>query len=248
MSSTPRIFSPTAKVNWTSCPLDEFSLHHLKDVLRLRKGNLVEVVAGDTLWTVKLVEFQPKANLMTTEPVRSVKIPIAPLTIQLIQCVPKVDKISEIIRSCTEMGVARITPVISERCVSVPTEKAAAKHARWEQVVMSAAAQSRQIRVPVMDRLTNYSAAISEPTSAKKIIFWEDSTVSLRTALSTMGLNASPHPISLSIVIGPEGGLSEAEVKAARELGYVEASLGATILRVEHAGLVAIAQLAYALL
>jgi 16S rRNA (uracil1498-N3)-methyltransferase len=248
MSSTPRIFSPIAKVKWPNCPLDEFSLHHLKDVLRLRKGNLVEVVAGDTLWTVKLVEFQPKANLMTTEPVSSVKIPVAPLDIHLIQCVPKVDKISEIIRSCTEMGVARITPVISERCVSVPTEKAAAKHARWEQVVMSAAAQSRQIRVPVMDRLTNYSAAIFEPTSAKKIIFWEDATVSLRTALSTMGLNASPHPISLRIVIGPEGGLSEPEVKVARELGYVEASLGPTILRVEHAGLVAIAQLAYALL
>ena len=248
MSSTPRIFSPTAKVKWPCCPLDEFSLHHLKDVLRLRKGNLVEVVACDTLWTVTLVEFQPKANLMITEPVSSVKIPVAPLNIQLIQCVPKVDKISEIIRSCTEMGVAQITPVISERCVSVPTEKANAKHARWEQVVMSAAAQSRQSRVPVMDRLTPYAAALSATTSTHKIIFWEDTAVPLSAVISTLGLNARQHPLSLSIVIGPEGGLSDAEVKIAREWGYVEASLGPTILRVEHAGLVAIAQLIYALL
>lgn len=242
MSSTPRIFVTAPTIQWPNCPLDELSLHHLKDVLRLKKGNRVEVVNQGMLWTVSLIEFQPKSRAMTADLVSSVPIELPSVTIHLIQCLPKVDKISEIIRSCTEMGVARITPAISERCVSLPpNEKAAAKYARWQQVAYSAAAQSRQVRLPIIDPLTDLEAAISGLGDVQKIVFWEDSTTPLKMALQNV---SGP----LCIIIGPEGGFSEREVQAIKRFGFVDVSMGPTILRVEHAGLVAIAQLTYALL
>lgn len=246
MSSIPRIFVSPSSLNWPECRLDDFSFHHLRDVLRLRPGQAVEVVSQGGLWLASVIEFQPKRKSLMATPTSSVAIAPSQLNIHLIQAVPKVDKISEIIRSCTEMGVGRISPVVSERCVSVPTEKATAKLDRWRQVAYSAAAQSRQPRLPRIDPLDELESSLrSIPNHATKIVFWEESSIGLQTIVGRMPASADPRDVV--VVIGPEGGFSEREIQMMAQYGFDEASLGPTILRVEHAGLVAIAQLTYAL-
>jgi len=246
MSSIPRIFSPNPTINWPVVTLDGDTVHHLKDVLRIRPGNRIEIVAGDTIWTVTLSEFTSKTQLLA-EVIDSIPASVLPVQIHLIQCLPKVDKLSDIIRTCTELGVNRITPVISDRCVSVPNEKSAAKHVRWMQIAASAAAQSRQSRIPQIDSVSRYETTVSEAVADSKIIFWEDSETPLRQIIDPLGLTPHIQPRSLCIVIGPEGGLTPTEVQRAQTCGFQVASLGPTILRVEHAGVVAMAQLMYAL-
>jgi 16S rRNA (uracil1498-N3)-methyltransferase len=246
MSSIPRIFVSAPDVKWPVCHLDATSLHHLKDVLRLRAGQMIEVVAGDTLWTVILTEFQPKSHLMVAEPHSSIPATGRSFGIHLLQGLPKGDKFSEIIRCCTEMGARSIAPVITERCVSTPgNEKSASKRLRWQQIAYSAAAQSRQSKVPMIDPVTAFkdSLAAWKSKSIPKLLFWEEAAGPvLRDWICPTGVT------EVCILIGPEGGISPREAQLAIDAGFEMISLGPTILRVEHAALVAMAQLDYALL
>ncbi len=237
-----RIFVPLESWwNDAALQLTADQARHLAQSLRLRKGDPLEIVSGDQL--VLCTIHSLVGNRL--EVIKNDTFPILPLQpkITLIQCLPKQDKFTEILRACTEMGVAEFVPAISERSVPEPHHPEH-KISRWTTVMESAAEQSRQPRLPRLHPIIALSAIATHSAvtgNDVKIIPWEEEK---GTALKS-ALGAAPHAASLALVIGPEGGLSAGEINILKTAGFQAVSLGPTILRVEHAGLAAISQIRY---
>lgn len=229
--------------------LTDFQRQHLK-VLRVSPGQIVLVLTPheEIYLEVSGISKKLKGTVVSRNP-----LPVPALEIHLVQSLPKGDKIGDIIQSCTELGVSRITPVISERSISWPDAGSAArKQERWQTIAESAATQSRQLRCPPVASIVSLSSWQLVGAYDAAWVCWEETDVSLslRTALEGLrpqweSREAGGTPFRVLILIGPESGLSEGEVAVLKSKGLTPVSLGQTILRVEHAGFYACAQIRY---
>jgi 16S rRNA (uracil1498-N3)-methyltransferase len=139
-----------------------------------------------------------------------------------------------IVQKTTELGVARIVPVRSERGMVSP---GAHQRKRWQTIAQEAARQSGRAEVPDIANFVALEAALTQTTvlADKRIVLWEnEQRRSLDAALAD-------RPQAVVLLVGPEGGLSEAEVALATRAGFVPAGLGPRILRSETAAMVAVA-------
>jgi 16S rRNA (uracil1498-N3)-methyltransferase len=206
--------------------------NHLARVLRLRPGDTIVATDGAGHdYTVRL-ESLGEAAVGTVLAVTS-GAAASPLAITLIQGVPKGDKMETIVRAATELGVARVLPALCERTIvrlEMPRWRDRAR--RWQRVAREAAKQSGRAVIPEVETprpLSEWLAA-GEPADLA-LCLWEGGGVPLNDALEAVAI-----PRSVLVMIGPEGGLADAEVEAARAHGFSVASLGPRILRTETAG------------
>ncbi len=213
--------------------------HHLSRVLRLGVGDLLRAVdgRGDEL-TVRLTTVTPRraeGAILERIPLRTE----SPLHLTLVQGIPKGDKMDGIIRMATELGVTRIVPALTARAVvRVEGARAASRLARWQRVAREAAKQSGRAILPEVCSPQPLGSWLEEAGERGLLLcLWEGE----RTGLSRR-LPAS-RPARATVVVGPEGGLAEVEVRALTAAGAMVASLGPRILRTETAGPVAIALL-----
>ncbi len=152
----------------------------------------------------------------------------------LVLGVPKGGKLETVVRMCTELGVLAVHLAVCERSVARPNaERAASRVQRLSRVARDAARRSRRAHVPeIVAPGPLLEVAGRAGSGSRRIVLWEGSPPGFR-------LPDGDGPAW--IVVGPEGGLSEAEVSGLAELGYRPAGLGRTILRVETAAPVAVA-------
>ncbi len=152
----------------------------------------------------------------------------------------KGDKPENVIQKSVELGVHRIVPVVTERCISRPDKKSAdKKQQRYQKIAVQAAMQSRRGIIPQVANIMELSAAVKEFSQADKtIVFYEGGGKTLKSIL-----NGSEKKIA--IFIGPEGGLAEDEVGLMQENGAVTATLGKRILRAETAPIAALAAIMF---
>ncbi len=221
-------------------PLSDEDLHHALRVLRIRAGELLELVEpGDfgASWRVKVLGADDGGvRVETVERLERITHP----QVTLVQGVAKGEKMDAIVRQATELGAAAIIPVITERTVvKLDERKRADRGERWRRIARSAAEQSRRDDIPAVgDPVTLAEFASFAAGYDGVVVLWEDS--------SGVGLAASLTPWSaepqarIAIVVGPEGGLSAEEVDVLVEHGAVVASLGSSILRTETAAIVAL--------
>ncbi len=159
----------------------------------------------------------------------------ADVEVTLYQSLTKGDKMDLIVQKSVELGVVRIVPVITSRCVSRPDEKSIKKKIeRWQKISLGAAQQSCRGIVPVVSDAMSFEEALRD--SAKKdssVIFYEGGGESLKT-FTDKGYK------SFGIFVGCEGGFDLSEVEKARECGVLPATLGKRILRAETAPLAAL--------
>ena len=182
----------------------------------------IEQIDGETV-TVKVLNF-----------CRSVSEPSVFVT--LYQAFPKADKMDAVVQKSVELGVSRIVPMLSERCVSRPDEKAVKKKAdRWQKIAEEAAKQSGRGVIPQVAPSLPFRAAIQEAEKEGEILFFYEGGGEHISAL------VGPKTQKLSLFIGPEGGFAEAEVRFAQEHGAKIATLGPRILRTETAPIAALA-------
>lgn len=154
---------------------------------------------------------------------------------------PKADKLEHVIQKATELGAREIIAFPSSRCVSRPDEKSLKKKLeRWQKIALSAAQQSGRGRIPQVLVLNSFSAALSRAAqSDRALLFYEnEDAYTLK-----MALEGSYRTVSL--MVGPEGGLEEAEVSQAQEAGLKICTLGKRILRCETAPLCALSAVMY---
>jgi len=164
--------------------------------------------------------------------------PVCPVT--LYQCLPKGEKTDEIVRRAVELGATRIVAVISERCVARPDGKAFSKRLeRLNRISESAAAQCGRAVIPPVCGLISYREAAKEIAACGLgfICYEGEGTRPLRE------LAEHKAPESIGFLIGPEGGLSDAETALAAEHGIPLAGLGKRIMRTETASAYVLAAL-----
>lgn len=205
-------------------------------VLRLRQGEAVTVVtpggeqcecemtAGDTLRVISRRRCENEPDVFVT----------------LYQALPKGDKMDMIVQKCVELGVSRIVPVLTARCVSRPDEKALAKkRTRWQKIALQAAMQSRRGIIPeVADCVPFDRAAELARQNEQTIFFYEMGGAPVSGILTGK-------PKTLGMFIGSEGGFEPSEAALATANGAVAATLGRRILRAETAPLAALAVIMY---
>ena len=209
-------------------------------VLRLKPGEEVllcdgegheavcEVVSSDG-WILRSMEHRDSQSE-------------AAVKVSIYMALPKADKLEHVIQKATELGAYEIVTFPSARCVSRPDEKSLKKKLeRWEKIAASAAEQSGRGRIPKVLVLGSFSEALTRAAQADKaLMFYEhEEALTLKMALSSGGYS------TVSLLTGPEGGLEEAEVTQAREVGLQVCTLGRRILRCETAPLCALSAVMY---
>ncbi len=161
--------------------------------------------------------------------------------ITLFAALTKGDKLENVIQKSIELGVHRIVPTLTDRCISRPDKKAAEKKLlRYQKIAAAAAMQSRRAYIPEVAPVVGLDkAAAMLPDFELCILFYEGGGATLRELIS-------PVPKSIAIFTGPEGGFEEREVELLTKSGAKRATLGKRILRAETAPLAAISALMYA--
>ena len=170
--------------------------------------------------------------------------PSAPIT--LYQALLKADRFEQVLQKCTELGVARFVPVVTERCVPRVGERwAANRYARWRRIVTEAAEQSGRRRIPALEAAVDLAEAC-DAAEGVRIIPWEgERATGIRAALEATGREAARGGVS--VFVGPEGGLTADEIGDARSRGIASVSLGPRVLRSETAAMAAVAAIQYEL-
>ncbi len=236
-------------------PLDLSSkdTHHAR-VLRLAPGEHIAIIDADQdYFECEIVSFDEGTPLVRIAQ-RNSRRGGRP-SVLLAQGLAKADKMDQVLRQVTELGVAGFIPLGCERSiVHLDAAKAEKRVARWKEIAKSAAMQSGQNRIPQVWAPTDLKGLASLASQAAcTLIFWEESDESslLGGVISSMldSFAKDPHEATVVIVIGPEGGLSAHEVEyllAHCPRSFV-LSLGSSILRTETAGVVACALTLYEL-
>lgn len=209
-------------------------------VLRLKPGETVLLCDGEGREAVCKVESTDGWLLRAME--RRESQSEAAVKVSVYMALPKADKLEHVIQKATELGAYEIVTFPSARCVSRPDEKSLKKKLeRWEKIAASAAEQSGRGRIPKVLVLGSFSEALTRAAQADKaLMFYEhEEALTLKMALSSGGYS------TVSLLTGPEGGLEEAEVAQAREVGLQVCTLGKRILRCETAPLCALSAVMY---
>lgn len=215
--------------------LPEDAVAHLVRVLRLGLGDPVTLFNGDGFdYTAKISSLSKKAaeaQVLTQCRVDNE----SDLHLTLAQGIARGEKMDLILQKATELGVIRIAPVITERTeVRLDNERAAKRMLHWRGVVVAACEQSGRARVPeVMEpqALANFA---SDPTPGLRFIL----DPLAEKGIADAGIEPGQR---VTLLIGPEGGLSERDRLVLRAAGYQGLRLGPRILRTETAGLAALA-------
>lgn len=233
----PRIHLPPEKLTEHSISITGDQARHLAIVLRAVAGDSITVLDGSGFkYECRILSVHKKE--VTAEIIgRTPYSAESPLRITLAQGIPKGEKMDLIIQKCTELGVHKVIPVVTERSQVRHSEKTE----RWNKIALSAAQQAGRDRIPVVTDPVSMRDFLDDPDIVKGIMFFEDErSCSLKHALKGF-VRDDP----LSLLIGPEGGFAESEVRNAVEKGFDTVSLGPRILRTETAPITAISILQF---
>ena len=214
--------------------------HHLGRVLRAQPGQVYELSDGERVWLGRVetvgresVEFALVEELEAYEP---------SLESTLLLAVVKFDAFEWALEKATELGVTRIVPLAAARSEKALLVAAPKRAERWKKILLEASQQSRRVSVPLLEPLTKPEPAFAAKAETLRVLLSE-----AREAKPLRVVLAGQRQKAAVLAIGPEGGWTDAELAAARDAQFHEASLGKLILRTETAVIAALASLNFAL-
>jgi 16S rRNA (uracil1498-N3)-methyltransferase len=226
--------------------LNDEDHRYLTRVLRLTAGDIVTLFDGMSVEaTARITRIGPRALELKIEERRNVPSIDRP-HVTLIQGLAKGDKLDLVVQKATELGVARVIPVTTQRAVArldAGQLRTLSRRARWQKIARDAARQSGRLDVPEIEAVTPLTTALAAAAKdALKLMLWEGARMSgLKSVLPAEA------PKQIVIAVGPEGGFAPDEVEAARQRDFITVGLGPRILRTETAALVTLAILGFAL-
>lgn len=231
MARLDRFFVPNADLSASTLELSDEVLNHVHKVLRLSVGDQLVLLDGQgRCCRSRLIALDRRRGQV--ELLDRWKEPETALPIHLIQGLPKGDKLELVLQKGTELGITRFQPVLTERSVALPDlDRARQKQLRWQRIIQEAARQSQRSVLPEMAPLERLDRSLASSTEHLKLVLWEESTQPLKNALPAIP------PAGVTLLVGPEGGLTATEVAAAEVEGFISVHLGPRILRTETAGL-----------
>jgi 16S rRNA (uracil1498-N3)-methyltransferase len=220
--------------------------HHATRVLRLKQGNKVILFNGEGgEFSGSIHHLDKSASTVILSEFHAIERE-SPLSISLIQAVCSNEKMDWIIQKSVELGVNCIQPVTANRSVVRLSEERANKRVlHWQQVIIAACEQCGRNRIPKLYPLLTLSDWFNQEFESKRNNIENQSIYKLLLSLTAnrrLSKFSLPNiDTPLSLLVGPEGGFTTEEEKAAHAMGFVSICLGQRILRTETAALTAIA-------
>ncbi len=207
--------------------------HQLRNVLRLRQGSLITLLDGSgAAYSTRIEALDAEwamGRVLSKESVQGE--PGVELT--LYQCVLKRERFEWVLQKGTELGVSRFVPVISSRTVVRPAVRLLPKYERWRAIIREAAEQCRRGRLPSLGDPLSWDQAVEQGT-CHRILAWEEADETNSRWRPDLGKAGQ-----VSLLVGPEGGISREEASVATQRGWLPMSLGQRVLRAETAAVAA---------
>ena len=221
--------------------LPEAAATHLVRVLRLREGDGCVLFNGDGRdHRARIVEAGKRRTVVEVLDAETVDNE-SPLRITLLQGIARGEKMDLILQKATELGVARIVPLRSERSeVRLEGERLARRLEHWRAVVVAACEQSGRARLPELLAPVPVSA-IAGATAQDQLRLTLDPRGG--HVLPSLATRLADGKVEVAVAIGPEGGWAPRDREALDAAGFDGLRLGPRVLRTETAGLAAIAAL-----
>ncbi|HUW50678.1 MAG TPA: 16S rRNA (uracil(1498)-N(3))-methyltransferase [Sulfuricella sp.] len=233
--AAPRFYCPGILARSSTVELPEPAAHHAARVLRLKEGDAVTVFNGQggegAARITAIGKHSTSVEIVAWHTVERE----SPLQVNLAQAISAGEKMDYTLQKAVELGIGQIQPLASERSVvRLSGERADKRVAHWQGVVIAACEQSGRNHVP-------------EVAPIRPLLDWlpQGGAGSLRLMLAP-GAECGLHDLArpggeVTLLIGPEGGLSPTEADAAKRIGFTPVRLGARVLRTETAALAALA-------
>ena len=227
-----RLFVSSALSNGVELELDGDRAKYLGKVLRVRVGDTLTIFNGDgPEWPATIISIsKSRINLalgMSIDPGTE-----SPLKIHLVQGISRGDRMDFVVQKATELGVKRITPVLTEYgIVKLKSDRAEKRRDHWQKIANSACEQSGRTRQPLIDMpmpLKNWFGSKPPKVDAEVVL--------VPNAAAPLALIPAPET-KICVLIGPEGGFSETEYGDAEVSGFQAVSLGPRVLRTESAAI-----------
>ncbi|MDW5264457.1 MULTISPECIES: 16S rRNA (uracil(1498)-N(3))-methyltransferase [Acidobacteriaceae] len=210
---------------------------HLARVLRAEAGQIFDVVAGGFLHRAEITSVSDKEVLFNLHEELEAD---AALPLHLLLAVFKFDHMEWAIEKATELGVARITPILARRTEKHLSLAAPKRAERWRRIALEASKQSRRTDIPKIADPAILKAALEQEQSPTRILLSEtEQATPLSAALTASARSTGYEPVALAI--GPEGGWTPEEMTLFTAHNWTPVTLGPRILRAETAAIAAIA-------
>jgi|CXWL01.1.fsa_nt_gi 16S rRNA (uracil1498-N3)-methyltransferase len=231
-----RFYCPSLSIGVNELPPDE--AHHAATVIRSRAGDCVELFDGRGVVASGMIEQVSRRGVS----VRVEQTQTLPFELRhrltLAVAMSKAHRQGYLVEKCTELGVAAIWPILAARSVTKPGEAAVEK---WSRRAIEAAKQSGRAWVPAMAPVMAFGEALSRAKQFHVALF-----TSLDNQATSILRVVESHPSATELVafVGPEGGWTDEERRAALDAGLIPVSLSPTVLRAETAAVAVCAALA----
>ncbi|PWB55431.1 MAG: 16S rRNA (uracil(1498)-N(3))-methyltransferase [Nitrosomonadales bacterium] len=231
----PRFYCPLRLGRGQTLDLPPDAAHHAAKVLRMEAGHEVALFSGEGGEYTATITHISKNSVTVKTTAFHERERESPLAVTLAQAISSGDKMDYTLQKAVELGITHIQPLSSERSVvKLAGERADKRVRHWQQVVISACEQCGRNRVPEVAPIQPLLHWLGNlPPDALHLMLAPDAQHSLG------GLPAPAVPVTL--LIGPEGGLSPSEIRAAESRGFTPVRLGPRVLRTETAALAALA-------
>ncbi len=235
--------------DWTSdtITLRDAEAHHLAHVLRARVGDAVSVFDGQGREAVALVaDARAGAPIILHVCRRGEPAARASVPATLIQALPKGSRMDWIVEKATELGAARIVPILTERCVTRPdADRAERRQERWQRIATESAKQCGTNWIPEIAPVCSLDAALRSLTPGSLLIVGA-LVPDARPIRAVLESASGQPPVSIALLVGPEGDLTSGELALAVAAGAEPVSFGPRVLRSETAAVFALSAVSYA--
>jgi 16S rRNA (uracil1498-N3)-methyltransferase len=233
----PRVYTPQALAQGLQIELAEPQSHYLSKVLRMDTGReliLFNGLGGEYQASISAIH---KKFIEVTLGEFSPENKQSPLELELAIGVSRGDRMDWVLQKATELGVTKITPLLTERTeVKLKGERADKKMEHWQQIIISACEQCQRNLVPVLTEPCNFADWVTQCDAKLKFVLHHR---------DNQGLPAQQQTNQVALLIGPEGGLTDEEIALAQTQHFTALTLGPRVLRTETAPIAAISLVQY---
>lgn len=217
----------------------EDDVNHIKNVLRLKKNEEIEICDISNSITYKCAIFELNDKFIKCKIEQKIsESKEAGLYLHIFQGLPKAEKMETIIQKTTEIGVNEITPLLMKRCVvKLDAKSSIKKHERWQKIAEVAAKQSKRDMIPkinlpidiknIYEKVQNHDIVL--------VAYENEENNNIKEVLQSI---PKKDDLKIAVIIGPEGGIEEKEIEQLNRINAKTVSLGKRILRTETAPIV----------
>lgn len=233
-----RIFADSKNVDGELFLIPESDQFHMKKVLRFKEGETFEAVVDDKIYELIYVDHYT-AKIISFSKIQVESKP----NINLFFSILKGDKTDFVLQKCTEIGLTNFYPMVSLRTIPNIRGKEEAKRDRWQKIVNDASKQSKSTFIPKVHMPIDITEIFNHiyRNDFSIVPYENENKLNIKQALDTYTGG------DINIIIGPEGGFEDIEIKTLMRAGVQSVSLGEKILRAETASMVALVNVVYEL-